>query len=202
MPTICATKKSSLALGVVLILSATAPAHGGLLASATISTSSTSAPFNYSINLHNIGTTNIGTFWFAWTDVPTNYDFLPSVPTVTGMPSHWTDLITHSNFLPGDGYAIEFYNSSGSGSAIAPGAGGVFTFTSDDTLAIIGGLAFIHPNKVSTSFVYIGFPQTDPGFEFNVSVVPEPSGLVLAGVAGCIGLLTWRRRRRTAIASC
>lgn len=72
--------------------------------------------------------------------------------------------------------------------------------TSPDSPAIIGGPAFVPSNKVSASFEYIGVPQTDPGFQFNVSVVPEPSGLVLAEATGCIGLLTWRRR--TAIASC
>ena len=45
----------------------TMPTRGALSASATISTSQTSAPFTYTISLNNIGNTNIGTLWFAWT---------------------------------------------------------------------------------------------------------------------------------------
>jgi hypothetical protein len=141
------------------------PALAGLLASETISTTSTSAPYTYTITLDNIGTTNIGTLWFAWTDVPINYDFLPSVPTVTSMPSGWVAPITHNAGFPGDGYGIEFYNLSGS--AIAPGNSATFKFTSTDPPATLAGSAFIPPNKVTTSFVYVGFPQTDPGFKFN-----------------------------------
>ncbi len=170
-------------------------AFAGVLASETISTSSTSAPYSYTITLNNIGTTNIGTLWFAWTDVPFDYDFLPSVPTVTSMPSGWVAPITHNAGFPGDGYGMEFYNLSGS--PIAPGNSTTFEFTSPDSPATLAGNAFLPPNKVTTSFVYIGFPQTDPGYSFNGTVVtPEPSTLLLTAIAGCLGLLTWVRRRR------
>src|SRR5437764_14888421 len=56
-------------------------AFAALPASATISTPQTSAPFNYTITLNNTGTTDIGTFWFAWTSTPSTYDFLPTTPT-------------------------------------------------------------------------------------------------------------------------
>jgi hypothetical protein len=185
-------------LGATVLLSMSAHAFAGLLASASISTSSTSAPYNYTIKLNDTGTTNIGTFWFAWTDVPANYDFLPSSPTVTTMPSGWIAPITHSGF-PGDGYAIEFYNLSGS--AITPGHSATFKFTSPDSPATLAANAFIPFDKVTTSIVYIGFPQTDPGFGFNVAPVPEPSTIVLGAVGACVGLLIWRRRRRKAIVS-
>jgi hypothetical protein len=159
-------------------------AYGALSASATISTGQTSAPFDYTITLTNNGTTSIGTFWFAWTSVPINYDFLPTSPSSVTAPAGWTTLITHSGF-PGDGYGLEMYNLSGS--AIGAGQTGLFHFTTNDTPAQIGGNAFIAPNKVGTSFVYIGLPQTDPGFKFNALVVPEPSCALVMGV----GLLVW-----------
>jgi hypothetical protein len=168
------------------------------MATATVATSSTSAPYTYTITLHNTGTTNVGTLWFAWTDTPALYDFLPSPPTVMSKPSGWQSPITH-NATPGDGYAIEFYNLSGS--AIAPGGIATFSFTSPDSPATLGGDAFIPPNKVTTSFVYIGFPQTDPGFQFNATLVPEPSTLALAGVGVGLVLITLWGRRRSAIGS-
>jgi hypothetical protein len=176
------------------------PSFAGLMASATISTSSMAAPYNYTITLHNTGTTNIGSFWFAWTDVPINYDFLPSSPTVTTMPPGWIAPISHNFGFPGDGYGIEYYNYLGS--AIAPGASATFGFTSPDPPATIAGNAFIPPNLVSTSFVYVGFPQGDPGFEFNVKAAPEPSSAALAGVGLGAILLTWLLHRRRTRASC
>jgi hypothetical protein len=173
------------------------PASAGPLASATVSTSSTSAPYNYTITLNNTGTTDIGTFWFAWTDTPGDYDFLPSSPTNTVMPAGWIAPITHNGF-PGDGYGLEFYNLTGS--PIAAGGSATFKFTSSDSPATIAGNAYFPGNKVTTSFVYIGFPQTDPGFEFNAKVVPEPASFALAGVGGA-ALLIWLRYRRRASAS-
>ena len=186
-------KKTNLVpLAIVLCLMSATPTFAALAATATLSTSSTSAPYSYTIDLHNTGTTNIGTFWFAWTDIPVDYDFLPSAPTVTGMPSGWIAPITH-NGIPGDGYGIEFYNYLGS--AIAPGASFAFKFTSPDSPATLAGNAFIPPNKITTSFVYTGFPQGDAGLLFNVAVVPEPAGLALAGIGATLGLLAWRRGR-------
>ena len=87
-----------LALGVNSALAA-------LSASADISTSQSSAPFNYNITLHNTGTTNIGSFWFAWN--PTGYDFLPTQPLSVTAPANWSYTVT--NLYPGyDGYGLEF----------------------------------------------------------------------------------------------
>jgi hypothetical protein len=154
-------------------LLANQPAFAALSASATISTSQTSAPFNYTISLNNTGDTDIGTFWFAWTATPASYDFLPTTPSNISGPAGWLTPVSHNGF-PGDGYGIEYYNYVGS--AIHPGGAGTFHFTSNDTPAQIAGDAFFPGNKVSTSFVYVGFPLSDPGFKFNVTV-PEPASL-------------------------
>ena len=81
--------------------------------------------------------------------------------------------ITHSG-IPGDGYAIEFFNVSGS--PIAPGGSDAFTFTRPDSPLTLNGGAFIPPNRITTSFVYIGLPQSDPGFSFDMTVVPQLPG--------------------------
>jgi hypothetical protein len=187
-------------LAAAVVLAVPSPAFAGLLASATISTTSTSAPYNYTITLDNLGTTNIGTFWFAWTDIPINYDLLPSSPTVTSMPAGWIAPISHNSAFPGDGYGIEFYNYLGS--SIAPGTIGTFKFTSADSPTTVAGNAFISSDKVATSFVYVGFPQGDPGFQFNAKVAPEPSSAALAGVGVGTVFLTWLIHRRRMSASC
>jgi hypothetical protein len=152
------------------------PAFADLHASATISTGSTSAPYNYTVTLNNTGTTDIGTFWFAWTDTPTFYDFLPSVPTITGYPTGWIASVT--NAFQGDGYGMDFYNSiyGNVGSPIAPGTSAAFTFTSPDSPQTVNGESFVPPNRVTTSFVYMGFPLSDPGFSFNMTVVSQLPG--------------------------
>jgi hypothetical protein len=126
--------------------------------------------------------------WFAWTNVPVNYDFLPTLPSGVVVPSGWFTSIQH-NGIPGDGYSLEMYNLGGS--AIGPGQTGTFQFTSSDTPAQLAGDAFIPPNKVGTSFVYIGFPEADPGFQF-VAQVPEPATLTLLTV---VAVATIVRRR-------
>src|SRR5262249_22707245 len=138
--------------------------------------------------LHNTGDTNIGTFWFAWTDTPANYDFLPTTPSNMSAPAGWVFPITHNGF-PGDGYAIEWYNVSGA--PIAPGGSAVFGFTSNDSPTTLAGNSFLPNFKILTSFVYIGFPQTDAGYRFVASIPGPASALPLAWVA-----IVARRRRR------
>jgi hypothetical protein len=168
-----------------------ASSWAAISATADITTSQTSAPFTYTINLHNTGDTNIGAFWFAWTDHPRDYDFLPTSPTNIVMPSGWVAPVTHS-LVPGDGYGIEFYSIGGN--LIGPGqSSSAFQFTSKDSPSTLAGDAFFPPFKVTNSFVYIGFPQGDPGFEF-VATVPEPVSAGAVAVFGCIALASRRKR--------
>jgi hypothetical protein len=189
MPTLSAALRIRLVLLAVLSLFVAAPAFGALSATATVSTSSSSSPFNYTVNLHNTGDTNIGTFWFAWTDI--GYDFLPTNPAGVSGPAGWVDPITHN--FPGDGYGIEFYNTSGS--PIAPGGTGLFHFTSTNTPATIAGPSAFSPYAVTTSFVYGGSPLSDSGFTFAATVAPEPASATLACIAGGACWLAWRRQR-------
>jgi hypothetical protein len=174
-----------LALGVNSALAA-------ISASADISTSQSSAPFNYNITLHNTGTTNIGSFWFAWN--PTGYNFLPTQPLSVTAPANWSYTVT--NLYAGyDGYGLEFVDH---GAAISPGSSLTgFQFTSNDTLTQIKGASpwYTQP-PVTTSYVYIGAPEGDPGALVSVTVVPEPASLALAGIGAGIGWIVWRFRNK------
>jgi hypothetical protein len=173
----------------ITVLLASAPkARATLMASATISTSQTSAPFNYTITLHNTGTTNIGTFWLAW--VP-GEDFLGTTPSNIVKPSGWSATLNGGG--ASDGHSIEFVDS---GTLLAPGATlSGFGFTSNDTPTQLAGTSpFFSTTPVTRSIVYSGGPFSDSGFQFTATVVPEPSAIVLAAVGG-LALLAWRGLR-------
>jgi len=116
--------KVGMTVALAAVLGGLRPALASITATASVSTSQSSAPFDYTVTLHNTGDTNIGTFWFAWTAVPRSYDFLPTLPTNISGPSGWIFPVSN-NPTPGDGYGIEWYNVGGS--AIAPGGVGTFT---------------------------------------------------------------------------
>src|SRR3954467_14080982 len=179
-------------------LNSASPAWAAIGATATISTSQATAPYTYSITLHNTGTTNIGSFWFAWN--PSGYDFLATAPLSVTPPAGWTDTIT--NLYPGyDGYGLEFVAGS---SLLAPGGTlGGFTFVSNDSPQALKGNSVWYPNPpVTTSYVYQGFPQAagGPGSPVVTSGVPEPSAVLLGLSAGggCLILLAAGRFKRQA----
>jgi hypothetical protein len=180
----------NLCFGLALILVATTPAFGQIGATATVSTPQLSAPFTYSMTLNNTGTTSIGTFWFGW--VP-GLDFLPTSPSSIQMPAGWSSVITGGG--AGDGFAIMFNDG---GTLLASGASlSGFQFNSNDTTAQLSGNSPAHPTfKTTTSFVYSGPNETGSSLQFVVSVVPEPSTIVLAGIGGLMGLLAYRRQRK------
>jgi hypothetical protein len=185
-----------LCFGLALILVATTPAFGQLAATATVSTSQTSGPFNYTIQLQNTGTTNIGTLWFAWIPLGPSYDFLNSpASNITG-PTGWIGVSTGPAFS-GDGYAVELIDTGGSSDLIPAGGSATFGFTdSESPTQLMANAPFIPSDKVTTSFVYIGAAEADPGFQFNVQVVPEPTSFVLAAIGGAVGLMALRRHRK------
>jgi hypothetical protein len=163
-------------------------ASGGINASAVLTPQQLGPnSYQYSLTLHNTGDTNIGTFWFAW--IP-NYDFLPSLPTVSSasQPAGWTGAVVQDGFL--GGYSIEWTattplpkNQTLSG----------FTFTSPDSPTVINGIGNFAGFPVETSYVYIGASQTDPGHQFTTTTAtPEPTLALLLP-----GLLLLRRKRLT-----
>ncbi|HUO10117.1 MAG TPA: PEP-CTERM sorting domain-containing protein [Phycisphaerae bacterium] len=172
-------------------------ARAAMSASAQIAlTSTVGADNHYTITVDNTGTTNIGTFWFAWTPpgAPIEYDFLPTAPSAASEPTGWVGLIS-----PGfPGTSIEYYNVSGS--AISPGQMGTFQFTTTDTPATLQGSVFGFP--ITTSFIYEGFPEVGAFAQVNPTFVaaPEPASVGVLGVVGVVGVVGvgLLRRRRVA----
>jgi hypothetical protein len=114
--------------------------------------------YHYTLKLSNPGSTNIGTFWFAW--IPTgDADFLTVAPTNIISPTGWT--------VEG-GLSLEWRTTS---APLASGSGPlIFEFDSTETPQQLGSDAPGHPGTPAlTSFVYIGAAFGDPGFEFVVT---------------------------------
>jgi hypothetical protein len=168
------------------ILAAAGAASAAETASATISDTG-SGPFNYSITLHDTGTTTVGTFWYSW--IP-GFDFMKSSPTSVTPPSGWADQITGGG--GSDGYAILFTANS-SANYIASGGSLVFNFVSPDNFATMTGNSPTHPAyPIGTSYIYSAGEFSDGGDQFVVAA-PEPASASLLGVAGVMVL---KRRRR------
>ena len=153
----------------------------GLSASAQLNLVSTtgtaqSPVYNYDITLSDTGTTNIGSFWFAW--VP-GYDFLPSVPSSTSAPTGWTATVAGAG-QSFDGSSIQYIASS---NALTAGHSlGGFKFSSHDSPSTLAGISsFGAGNHVMDSFVYSGGLFSDLGFRFTVA--PVASGPVAAKLA-------------------
>ena len=127
--------------------------------------------FSYSATLINTGTTTVGTFWFAWDDVP-NADFLISSPNVATLasPPGWTATITHLG--ASDGYGILWTASSPSAYLQPGGTLGGFTFQTPDSPAQVFRLNTIAPAtglQTTSSFVYSAGIFSDAGFMFAVA---------------------------------
>jgi hypothetical protein len=183
-------RRLSLALvGSAAVLAGAGSARASISATADVATAQTTAPYTYTVTLHNTGDTQIGTFWFAWTLTPREYDFLPTSPTNLVAPTGWIAPISH-NATPGDVYGIEYYNVSGSN--IPMGGSATFQFTTNDSPTALGGPAWFPGFNVTHSVVYIGFPETDAGYNFDAHVVPAPG----AAAIGCIAAGFLGRRRR------
>ena len=169
------------------------PAVAAENAAATItSTELSPTTWRYSVTLDDTGTTDLGTFWFAW--VP-GEDFMPVSPTDIDSPASWAAHITGGH--AGDGFAIQWV--AGAGAALTPGQSLSFSFDSAATPQQMAGDSTFHPGtSVSTSFVYGGAPFSDAGVEFTVepaaTPVPEPSPMALLS-AGAL-LVGWRATRR------
>lgn len=123
--------------------------------------------FQYTLTLHNTGTTTVGSLWFAWDDVP-DQNFMPSAPSAIQTPSGWISITTHHG--PTDGYGIEWIATSPA-ARLAPGATlAGFAFESAVAPAVMAGKSPIDTTfDVTSSFVYETTPFADPGYIFTVA---------------------------------
>ena len=162
--------------------------RAGISASATISPEQL-APnsYQYSLTLTNTGTTPIETFWFAW--IPA-YDLLPSNPTSFSSPSGWTGKNAPDSFGVASAQWVTTQNPLEPGHSLSG-----FVFDSPDSPSVINGTSAFFGLPVKQSYVYIGAPETDPGFALvPTTVTPEPSALGLLLIPA--GLIFRRQRRQ------
>jgi hypothetical protein len=135
--------------------------------------------FQYSISLTNTSASSpVGTFWFAWDDVP-DTNFLIDPPSSITSPTGWTEKITHNT--PSDGYGIQWV--AGAGSAMQPGQTLTYSFESPDPPSQIFRLNTVEPSAgfdITSSFVYAAGPETDAGFNFTVPCFATGTRLLTA----------------------
>lgn len=181
----CVTRRAILPLLAFFSVQSVSLFAGTLSASATFTDSQVSpGVYQYVLTLNNIGTTNIGTFWFSW--VP-GTGFMTVTPTNVQSPSGWTATITNG------GEAIQWIDASGLAQG---GSVSGFEFESTLTPAQLEGASSIPADPVATAFVYIGAPFADAGFQFVATPAPartpEPGTLLLTAIG--IGLAGFGRR--------
>jgi hypothetical protein len=190
----------------ILLSVAVLAAAGTASASETASGSISATPlgggdFQYNIALTNTSTdgSTIGTFWFSWIQTPFE-DFMEVIPTNITQPANWTVSDTHIPVNPPDGYALEFVAGAAPRGGTSPdlkaGNTDQFSFDSTEIPSQLFGDSSLYPGENElTSFVYLGAPEGDAGFEFQVTpvTVPEPVSASLMGIAG-IAMLMRRRR--------
>lgn len=169
------------------------PASASLMATASINAASLGAgEYQYDITLNNVGTTTIGTFWFAWEP---GFNYLTATPTNIVSPPGWSFTVTTE---PGKTDAGILWTAGAQ--TLAAGESLAFSFRSTETPEALSGQA-PPPNTdapITTSFVYSAGPFSDAGYEFSalVSSVPLPGsfGLLMSGLVGGIGLAHRRQR--------
>jgi len=125
---------------------------------------------SYSGVLHNTGTTTVGTFWYAWIPGAPAFDFMPHAPQNIAAPPGWYGYMQGG--APGDGYSVLWYAYSPA-SYVPPGGDlSGFGFQSADPPSVMTGNSpvYSHPYITATSYLYIGAPEYDAGYQFTASI--------------------------------
>jgi hypothetical protein len=178
-------KFEALAFATVVLGMLGAPAFAAIGASATIATQQIGDSYRYSMTLTNTGDTPIGTFWFGW--IPA-YDLLPSHPTSIGSPAGWSGIDAPDSFGIASAQWVNTLTPLQPGNSLSG-----FVLDTPDAPTVMSGTSLLGL-PTTESYVYIGDPETDPGFAFvPTAVTPEPTSLaVLLAIPAVAGL---RRRR-------
>ena len=152
--------------------------------------------FDYTITLKNTGSISLNALWYGWTLSGNN---LPSDPTSAANSLGWANDL--------DGNSIMWINSSGS--ALAPGQSGTFSFVSSSSPTAITtspsgeSVAYVGGIEISQGVSGVDTPVFSP----TLVAAPEPStlGLLAAGLlvftAGPIRSLVVARKLRQAARS-
>lgn len=165
-------------------LAASAVSSQAQNATASLSGVPATGGFTYTLTLNNTGATALNSLWYGWTISGNN---LPSLPTTAGNNLGWANDL--------DANSIMWINNTGT--ALASGQSGSFTFFSTSTpaqmTAGIAGESVAYVNGIDFSQ---GVAGDSTGIITPSLVVPEPSSFALL-VAGSIGLLAtnWRKLR-------
>ena len=175
-----------LALAIVAGLAVSTISSPAQSASATISGVLVGSTYDYTITLQNTGTYNLNSFWYGWIQF---LDDLPSVPTNPGNLLGWANTVSANSIM--------WVNSTGT--ALAPGQSGVFTFESTSTpaqmTAGIAGESVAYVNGITFSQGAAG--DSTGIFAPTLVAAPEPSSLGLL-MAGLFGAWVASRRLRPA----
>jgi hypothetical protein len=151
--------------------------------------------FNYTVQLTDTGNTPVGTFWFAWDDVP-DQDFMNQQPTNVGDPAGWSHNITTHVYPGGTGYGIEWIAQSGSVDLTPGQTNASFTFTSTETPAQMAAIAAFQATSTifptTSSFVYSGAALATPGGNFVVQVACYREGTRIRTPSGDVAIETLR----------
>ena len=180
----------------IVVLGMISPGLAQIKATATMtSTQIGPSTWHYDLTLDDTGTTNIGTFWFSW--VP-NIDLMSSPATNIQSPIYWTGVDTTGAF-PGDGHAVEWTIDPSLPYYLGPGSvvGGFGFDSAVPPSAFNGNSTLFSTLALTTSYVYIGAPETDPGAVFDATPpapTPEPASMSILGIGA--GLLLMRRRSK------
>jgi len=171
------------ALAVAAGLAASTTSSHAQGATATISdVAAGGGVFDYTILLQDTGSTSLNSFWYGWTTSGNNLP-VGHNPTTAANTLGWANTL--------DGNSIKWINSSGT--ALAPGQSGTFTFVSTATPSAITS----SPSGESVAYVNgITFTENNPGdstsvFSPTLVAAPEPSSvsLLMGGLIALIVLL-------------
>ncbi|HEV2331001.1 MAG TPA: PEP-CTERM sorting domain-containing protein [Verrucomicrobiae bacterium] len=149
----------------------------------------TGSVYDYTLLFNNTGPESVESYWLGW--VPGSFNV--ASPSNPGNNLGWTSTL--------DGNSVQYLGTSGT--ALAAGHSGTFTFDSTTTPA-----QFIaHTGLAGDSTAYgvnaangqLSFSLSPPDTEtFFLTVVPEPSTFAIFAF-GLLGLLSAVRRKRTTV---
>jgi hypothetical protein len=169
---------------VVAGLFAAVAANAAEIGTATISSAKIRpGNFQHTLTLNDTGTTNLGTFWFAW--VPGD-NFMPVSPANFTSAAGWQAIITTGG--PSNGFAIPWtaqapVDDLGAGSSLAG-----FSFHSTLTLAQLESPSAGDPaDPVATAFIYSGAPFSDAGFQLVAqAAAAQPANFIMSALATAV----------------